>query len=148
MKYLSLNNEEIKELINLKKVSFIGYMIIFGIITFASYFIAARILPDNNDLSPSVIMILFMASYLFIFFYTNRSYFYDLMRKEKRVYRGVLSSKTLKNRDHKYQFHMDGNIFVVDKETFEKFEEGDIVEFHISVRTKHLFKVEKVTESL
>ena len=148
MKYLSLNNEELKELINLKKVSFISYMIIFGVIAAASYFISDRILPDNYDLSPLGVMFLFMVSYLFLYFYTNRSYFYDLLKKEKRVYKGVLSSKTFKSRENRYQFNMDGNIFIVDKEIFEKFEEGDIVEFHISARTKHLFKVEKVTESL
>jgi hypothetical protein len=148
MKYLSLNNDELKELINLKKVSFIGYMIIFGIIAVASYFISDRILTDSNDISSLGVMFLFMVSYLFLFFYSNRSYFYDLLKKEKKVYKGVLSSKIFKSREHKYQFNMDGNIFVVDKEIFEKFEEGDIVEFHISACTKHLFKVEKVTESL
>lgn len=148
MKYLSLSNDELRELINLKKVSFISYMIIFGVIASASYFISDRILPDNNDLAPLGVMSLFTISYLFLFFYSNRSYFYDVLKKEKRVYKGVLSSKTFKSRENKYQFNMDGNIFVVDKEIFEQFEEGDIVEFHISARTKHLFKVEKVTESL
>ncbi len=148
MKYLSFNNDELKELINLKKGSFIGFLIMFGIIAVASYFISDRILQDNNELTPFAVMILFVVSYLFILFYSFRSYFYDLVKKEKRVYKGVLSSKTVKNKEEKYQFHMDGNVFIVDKETYAKFEEGDIVEFHISARTKHLFKVEKVSETL
>ncbi len=148
MKYLSLNNEELKELINFKKNSFIGYLVAFGIIAVATYFISARVLPDNIELTPFVVMLLFTFAYLLLFFYSNRTYFLDLLKKEKKVYTGVLSNKTFKNKENKYQFNMDGNIFVVDKETYEKFEEGDIVEFHISACTKYLFKVEKVTETL
>ena len=149
MKYLSLNNEEFKELINLRKGSFLGYFIILGIIIITSYLISDSILPDNDRISPITIVLLMAVSYLFIFFYSNKDYFYDLIKKEKKVYKGVLSSKTTKiKEDHKYQFNMDGNIFVVDKETFDKFNEGDIVEFHISPFTRHLFKVEKVSEVL
>lgn len=144
MKYLSLNNEELKELINLKKNVFIGNLILFGVMLIALYFIAVRILPEDG-VQPFTVVILFAVSYLFIIFYSNRSYFTDLLKKEKKVYKGVLSTKTQKS--SKYQFNMDGNIFVVDKETYEKFEIGDILEFHISANTKHLFKVEKVAES-
>ena len=148
MKYLSLNNDELKELINLKKGSFLGYFIIFGVIITASYLISDSILPDNDNVSVLSIVLLMAVSYLFIFFYSNKDYFYDLIKKEKKVYKGVLSSKTAKMKeDHKYQFNMDGNIFVVDKETYDKFTEGDIVEFHISPFTKHLFKVEKVNDN-
>lgn len=146
MKYLSLNNEELKELINLKKSSFIGYIIIFGVMLIASYFISESILPEDG-IQPLTIVVLFAISYLFLVFYSNRSYFNDLLKKEKKVYKGVLSTKTQKT-NSKYQFNMDGNIFVVDKETYEKFEIGDILEFHISANTKHLFKVEKVAETL
>ncbi|HVD97865.1 MAG TPA: hypothetical protein VNB90_06645 [Cytophagaceae bacterium] len=148
MKYLSLNNDELRELINLKKGSFIGYLIFFGIIAIASFLISDHILPANTELGPYAVATLFALSYLCFFFYSNRSYFEDLLKKEKKVYKGVLSRKSYKSREDKYQLHMDGNVFIVDKESYNAFSEGDIVEFHISARTKHLFKVEKVSETL
>ncbi len=148
MKYLSLNQEEIKELINLKKGNFISHLIIFFIVVIAAYFISDSILTDNKGISSLSIVVIFTIVNLIIFFYTNRSYFHDLLKKEKKVYTGVLSNKTAKEKENnKYQFNMDGNIFIVDKETFEKFHVGDIVEFHISSFTKHLFKVEKRNEA-
>ncbi|HSZ26360.1 MAG TPA: SoxR reducing system RseC family protein [Cytophagaceae bacterium] len=148
MKYLTLSREELKELIKLKKSIFLGYLIAFSIILIVSYFISDSILTDKNGISPMAIVFLLTISYLVIFFYSNRSYFLDLLKKEKRVYKGVLSSKTIKSKEHtRYHFNMDGNIFIVDKETFDRFSEGDIVEFHMSSFTRHLFKVEKVNEA-
>ena len=147
MKYLSLNNEELKELINLKKGNFISYLTVTFSISIISYFIFDWILIDNTAISAMSIVFIISSIFLIIFFYLNRSYFHDLLKKEKKVYTGVLSTKTEKIKaDNKYQFNMDGNIFIVDKETFEKFNVGDIVEFHISSFTKHLFKVEKRNE--
>jgi hypothetical protein len=148
MKYLSLNSDEIKELIALKKGSFIGYLITFIVILVVSYFVLDRILPDKNGISPISIVFILTTSNLILFFYFNRSYFHDLLKKEKKVYKGVLSSKTCKvKEDNKYQFNVDGNIFVVDKDIYERFNEGDIIECHISAFTKHIFKVEKVGEA-
>jgi flagellar biosynthesis/type III secretory pathway M-ring protein FliF/YscJ len=143
MKYLSLNNEELKELINLKKGSFIGFGLVIGLVSIVSYFVSDYILPDNS-ISPLAIVVLLILSFAFVFVYSNREYLQELQKKQKKVYRGVLSHKSAK--DERYQFNMDGNIFLVDKDTYENFAEGDIVEFHISSFIKHLYKVEKVTE--
>lgn len=144
MKYLHLNKEEFNELLKLKKGSFIAQSIIFTVILISTYILSSLSLSNNKSITPLSIVGILFTSNLIIFIFANRTYFHDLVKKEKRVYTGVLSNKKEKNdQKNRYQFNMDGNIFIVDKETFEKFDIGDIVEFHISSFTKHLFKVEK-----
>jgi len=144
MKYLSLNNDEFKELLSLRKSNLLGYLITLLIVILVSYTLLKRVIPGNMDVSAMSLTLLIALSYFIIFVYSNKSYFKDLIKGKKKVYKGVLSGKTFKATSGKYQFNVDGNIFVVDKETFETYEEGDIMEFHTSPLTKYLFKVEKV----
>jgi hypothetical protein len=149
MRYLSLDNSEFKELLNFKKVSFAVYLLLSTVLILISYIILDRILSDEIGISTLSIVLLLAVSSLAIFLYSNRGYLLDLIKKEKKVFKGVLSSKTIKGKNERtyYVFNMDGNSFIVDKDTFEKCEVGNIVEFHISSFTKYLFRVEKIGES-
>jgi len=151
MKYLSLDESEFKELLNLKRWSFTIYAILSSILVLLSYFVLDKILTDKIASINALPIIIFIAGLsTVIFVYSNRAYFLDLIKKEKKVFRGVLANKAAKNRDGRdyYVFNMDGNSFVVSEETFNQCNEGDIVEFHTSPLSKHLFKVEKVSESV
>ncbi len=149
MKYLSLDNSEFRELINLKRESFAVYFVSSIIFALLSYVILDRIIADSIGINTLYIVLFLAFSSLIIFIYLHKGYFLDLIKKEKRVFSGVLSSKTARNKDGRdyYVFNMDGNSFVVDKETFDNCNEGDILEFHTSPLSKYLFKVEKVSEA-
>ncbi|HWZ23260.1 MAG TPA: hypothetical protein VNW06_11435 [Cytophagaceae bacterium] len=150
MKYLSLDNSEFRELLHLKRVTFIVYLVASIIFASISYLVLDKIIAGRAIISTLPIVLFLAGSSLIIFIYSNRDYFLDLIKKEKKVFKGVLSSKTARNKDGRnyYVFNMDGNGFVVDKETFNNCNEGDIVEFHTSPLSKYLFKVEKVSEAV
>jgi hypothetical protein len=146
MKYLSLDNSEFRELLQVKRVSFIIYLVASIIFALISYLVLDKIIAGRALISTLSIVLFLAGASLIIFIYSNRDYFLDLIKKEKKVFKGVLSSKTA--RKNYYVFNMDGNGFVVDKETFDNCNEGDIVEFHTSPLSKYLFKVEKVSEAV
>ncbi len=149
MRYLSLDSSEFRELLNFKKGSFLIYLLLSSILILISYIISERILSDEIGISTLYIVLFIAISSSVIFIYSNRGYFLDLIKKEKKVFKGVLSSKAVRGKNEKayYVFNMDGNSFIVDKEIYENCEVGNIVEFHISPFTKYLFKVEKVSEA-
>lgn len=146
MKYLSLEQSEWRELINLKKGSLIGYIIFFSLLLLVSFFVSEAVLPSSSDISPLSIAVIIALSYSIIFIFSNKDYLVDLIKKEKRVYRGVLSIKSIKSKSGKYMFNIDGNIFIIDKETYDLYQEGDVLDVHISACMKHLFKIEKVSQ--
>jgi hypothetical protein len=144
MKYLSLERSELKELIYLKIGAFslsLTIIILSGIALGLISFQLSHSLPLALLLG-----IAFIVGGIFIIFFTNRAYFEDISKKEKRVYRGVISQKKiiLRNNKKSFAFNVDGNIFLVDEENYTKFEEGEVLEFHVSPGLKHLFRIDRV----
>jgi hypothetical protein len=143
MKYLDLNNTEMKELLQMRREHFVIYIITLFIISGSTYIIL-------HSLIKSFICVLFAAFLAFVYtcyvIYINRKYLKEIIYKKKKVYHGAVSFKTVYQNGQKikYLFNVDGRIFYVDKRKYESIEEGDIVEFHVSSSTKHLFKVEKI----
>lgn len=95
----------------------------------------------------SIFFVIFFAIvYLSYVLYANRKFLKEIIFRQKKVYRGVLSFKLFspKSKRGKYVFSVDGRLFYVNRKYFEYIEEGDTAEFHVSSSTKHLFLVEKV----
>jgi hypothetical protein len=143
MKYLNLNNSEMRELLYIRRERFVLYVITLSIISLSSYMLLQSVIKTSMN---SFFALLFSMAYTVYVLYTNRDYLKELIFKQKKVYRGALSFKTFyhNNKKGKYLFNVDGRIFYVDRKNFECIKEGDIVEFHVSSSTKHLFGVRKV----
>jgi hypothetical protein len=142
MKYLNLNNNEMKELLYVRKEHFVIYLITLSIISISSYVLLLLIVPR----AALFLGLVFTIAYIGYVVFSNRKYLKELIYKQKKVYRGALSFKTIskRNKKKKYIFNVDGHTLYVDKKNFEFIQEGDVVEFHVSSSTKHLFRVEKV----
>ena len=142
MKYLNLNNNEMKELLYVRKEHFVIYLITLSIISISSYVLLLLIVPR----AALFLELVFTIAYIGYVVFSNRKYLKELICKQKKVYRGALSFKTTSKRNEKkkYIFNVDGYTLYVDKKNFELIQEGDVVEFHVSSSTKHLFRVEKV----
>jgi hypothetical protein len=145
MRYLNLNDSEIKELLYIRRERLVIYVLTLLVITAGSYLLLQWFLRIYLSIFIVVFLALVYTTYTF---YKNRKYLKEVFLKQKKVYRGVLSFKIVsrKNRKRKYLFNVDGNIFYVDRKDFDCIQEGDIVEFHVSSSTKYLFRVEKVEE--
>lgn len=143
MKYLDLDNKEVRELLYIRRERLLAYFLTLLIISIGSYILLQLIMK----LFLGIFFVLLIAILYTVYFsYTNRKYLKELILKRKKVYRGALSFKSvsLRSKKGKYIFNVDGHIFYVDRKNFELIQEGDIVEFHVSSSTKHLFKVHKV----
>ena len=143
MKYLNLNNNEMKALLHIRSETFIVHAVILSIISVSFYFLLQLILRE-------FVSIFFVMSFAIVYagyvLYTNRKFLKEIICKQKKIYRGIVSYKLFSpmNKKGKYIFSMDGRIFYVNRKYFECIQEGDTVEFHVSSSTKHLFLVEKV----
>ena len=143
MKHLNLNGNEMKELLLLRRDHFLSCLAILVVIISGSYLLLNFVLKAYlNIFFVSLLAIV----YIVYVIHTNRKYLTEIILKQKKVYRGALAFKLISPRKKKgkYMFNVDGRIFYVDRKNFECIQEGDIVEFHVSSSTKHLFKVEKV----
>jgi hypothetical protein len=143
MIYLTLDKQEIKELIRLRVIDFFKYLGILVVLSFLSHEILHVFFPRIVYTEQFFLVALLVLLYSGYIFHSNRLYLYEIISRKKLVYKGVLSSKTVSRlpSEGKYYFNMDGKIFSVGKEIFSEFEEGDFLEFHVSPSTKHLFKV-------
>ncbi len=143
MKYLDLNNSEVKELLNVRKDHFIIYSITLLLIALSAYLLLKLIIPRAYV---GIFLVLIVLIYIIGVVVSNRKYLKEIICKQKKVYRGALSFKISykKNKRKIYLFNMDGHTFYVDKRNFESIQEGDLVEFHVSSSTKHLFRIEKI----
>lgn len=144
MRYISLNDDEFNELLNFRKSNFFLFVLTCLALVASTYFFLEDVMPSNTELASIPLAMLVLITFSIIFIYANKRYLSDLFKREKKIYKGVLSEKSFKVKTGKYQFNTDGNIFVVDKESYDFFVEGDILEFHTSPLTKYLFKIEKV----
>lgn len=144
MKYLSLDQNELRELRNLRLGSLSFSMAIIFLAGIATALIANHIF--SLLIVPLAVSVLVIVTGILFVFYANRAYIADLQQKKKKIYKGVLSSRRISTRhgNERFEFNVDGNIFIVDKESFTSFQEGDLLEFHIAPSLKHLFKIEKV----
>ncbi len=143
MKYLNLTNTEVKVLLQVRREQFASYGLTLLLITGISYLLLQLILKPYA----SIFLVFFLAvAYIAYILRINRKYLMEIFRKQKKVYRGALSFKIIyrRNKRRKYVFNVDGKNFYVDRKNFEYIQEGDIVEFHVSSSTKHLYKVEKI----
>ncbi len=143
MKYLNLNSKEMKELLHIRTDIFIVHAIMLSIISVSFYFLLQLIMKEYMSI---FFVIFFAIVYLSYVFYANRKFLKEIIFRQKKVYRGVLSFKLFlpKSKRGKYVFSVDGRLFYVNRKYFEYIEEGDTAEFHVSSSTKHLFLVEKV----
>jgi hypothetical protein len=143
MKYLNLDNNEMRELLYIRRERFVLYFFTLLFISIGSYFLFQLIMRTPWT---GMLALLIALSYTGFWLYTNRKYLKELIRKQKKVYRGALSFKAVsrRNKKRKYMFNIDGHVFYVDRRKFECIQEGDIVEFHVSSSTKHVFKMEKI----
>ncbi|HWZ21955.1 MAG TPA: hypothetical protein VNW06_04840 [Cytophagaceae bacterium] len=143
MKYLHLNNSEIKKLLYTRREIFIIYAVTLLIISAGSYILLQLILRTYLSMFLVSFLAIVYTSYIV---YINRKFLEEVICKQKKVYRGVLSFKTISPRSKKgkYIFNVDGRIFYVNRKDFEYIKEGDVVELHVSSSTKHLFCVEKI----
>lgn len=144
MKYLSLDAEELKELRNLRIGSVFLSMAIIMLSAIAAALVANQFI--HNAIFAGITSVLVIGSGVGLVFYSNRAYISDLKQKRKKVYRGLLSSRKVTSRHNhaRYEFNVDGNIFLVDEATYRRYQEGDMLEFHIAPKIKHLFRVEKI----
>ena len=142
MKYLTLNNHELKKLLYLRREQLIIYLATLFIIILGSFIFLQMIL---KILIITFIVIIFSISYTTFILYNNRKYLKELFHQQKKVYKGAISFKTVykKNHKRKYVFNVDGHNFYVDRTNFEKLHEGDVIELHVSSSTKYLFRIEK-----
>ena len=142
MSDLTLTKQEIKELIWIRLAHFLGYLIAMSFLFFiylkVLHVFTPRILSDEPFLSVLVFTIFSFGSFLIL----NKEYLQEIFQKRKRVYKGVLGIKTCSHNE--YSFYMDGHVFLVGKEYYHQFKEGDLLEFHISPSTRHLFKVVRI----
>jgi hypothetical protein len=132
-----------KKLLYARRYIFIVYATTLLIISASSYIFLQLILRTYI----SMFLVLFLAIiYTSYIVYINRKFFKEVICKQKKVYRGVLSFKVISPRSKKgkYIFNVDGRIFYVNRKNFEYIKEGDVIELHVSSSTKHLFCVEKI----
>ena len=143
MRYLNLSDREMKKLLHLRRDTFALYIIKLLIISVGSYALLKLILNIYLNL---FFVLIFALAYTAYVVYANRKYLTEIIYKQKKVYRGVLSFKIVSKRSKKgkYIFNVDGRNFYVNRQNFEYLKEGDTVEFHVSSSTKHLYCVEKV----
>jgi hypothetical protein len=143
MKYLDLNNNEVKELLNVRKDHFIFYSVTLLLLAIGAYLLLKLTIHGAYI---GIFVLVIILAYIIGVIFSNRKYLKEIIYKQKKVYRGALSFKLSykKNKRKKYLFNMDGHTFYVDKRNFESIQEGDIVEFHVSSSTKHLFRIEKI----
>ena len=143
MSYLTLSKQEMKELIHLRMSDFFKYLVTLIVLSFVCHEVLRMFFPKIVYTEQLFVMVIFVVLYFGYIFHINKLYLFEIIRKQKIVYKGVLSAKRVSSlpSEGKYYFNMDGNIFSVGKEIFREFEEGDFLEFHISPSTKHLFKV-------
>lgn len=146
MKHLNLSESEMKELLSLRRDHFLSCLATLLIITSGSFILLQFVLKAYLNIF--FVTVLAMA-YIAYVIWTNRKYLTEIIRKQKKVYRGALAFKLISPRKKKgkYMFNVDGRVFYVDRKNFECIQEGDIVEFHVSSSTKHLFKIEKVASA-
>ncbi|MCU0430841.1 MAG: hypothetical protein MUF42_12830 [Cytophagaceae bacterium] len=144
MKYLSLEKDELKELIFLRLGSFSISLFILALSCFTIGLILHQFV--HSSILFAGIPILFFMTGLSVLIYSQRPYLKDLTKKEKKVYKGILARKKeiSKNKKIMYTFNVDGYIFHVEEEHYRQYKEGDFLEFHISPGIKHLFRVDKV----
>ncbi|MCS6824156.1 MAG: hypothetical protein NZ529_07640 [Cytophagaceae bacterium] len=142
MKYLSLNNDEYKELLRLKRHQLPFYLIVILLMTLATYLISIKFI-FIEDVLVSIVLTFLVLNLCLLFIYTkNRSYLHDLQKRKKRVYVGLVANKKIK--DSKYLINVDGNLFIVNDDVYHNLNIGDRVEIHTSEKSKHLFKVLKL----
>jgi hypothetical protein len=149
MNYLKLEKTEIKELRSIAKENLIIYPVIFILLLVTFY---AFLNTGSSKWTETfrfsyfpylVLTILTIAVFIALFFRSKISYLKDLLANKKKIYSGILASKQhiSKNGNDKFYFYMDGNKFSVKKEDFEKFNEEDTIQFHLSIHSRHIFKV-------
>ncbi len=142
MKYTNLTKSEIRELLGIRIETLFVYIITLLIISLSAYLFLQPIIKTYL----STLFVMFLAiAYTAYTLYANQRSLKEIIFKQKKVYQGVLSCKSISktNKKRKYIFNMDGLIFFVTQEEFEYIQEGDFVKFHVSSYTKHLFRVEK-----
>lgn len=146
MQYLHLSREEFRELRNLHWKKIPVYAIMFVAIVSFSYIVSVRFTSHLYDgVLPYWISGAIAFAFIGYVYYMNQRYLKDLIKKEKRVYKGILSKKVVSRRSkrERYFISMDGMIFETDLSNFNTLEEGDLIEIHISPEIRHLFKVSK-----
>ncbi len=143
MSYITLSKKEIKELIQIRMPDLFKYLVTLMVLSFVCHETIRLLFPRTVYIEQLGVVILFMVLYVGYLFHINKLFLTEIIYKRKIVYKGMLSSKMVSRNpsEGKYYFNMDGNIFSVGKEIFREFKEGDVLEFHISPSTKHLFKV-------
>jgi hypothetical protein len=143
MSYITLSKKEIRELIQIRMPDLFKYLVTLMVLSFVCYELTRLMFPGIVYTGQLFVMLIFIAFYIGYLFYINKRFLMEIIYKRKIVYKGMLSAKIVSRNpsEGKYYFNMDGNIFSVGKEIFREFKEGDVLEFHISPSTKHLFKV-------
>jgi hypothetical protein len=148
MQYIKLDKNEIKELRNAVRENLGIYPVIFvlSLIIFTAFikFTILRTEAFQLDYLPILAITLLIAViFLVLFFKSRLSYFKDIVSNKKKIYSGILAGKEhlSKNGKDKFYFYMDGNKFSVKKEEFEKFREFDTIQFHLSIHSRHIFKI-------
>jgi hypothetical protein len=150
MQYLKLETNEIRELRNIAKENLGIYLIVFillSVIFIAFMKVAPLRWTETFHLSygPYFGLIILISTVFFVIFFKDKiSYLKDLLANRKKIYSGILASKQhlSKNGSDKFHFYMDGNKFSVRKEDYEKYKEFDAIQFHLSIHSRHIFKIE------
>lgn len=146
MNYLTLSRQEIRELLQIRLRDFFIYAVALILLPFVYQKVVLLVVPQISGADLFMAVLLFITAFLMYLWYINKRYFFELLvSRQKRIYMGVLANKSVYKLPvgSKFSFNMDGYIFYVNEETYNRFQEGDFLEFHISPSTKHLFKVEK-----
>jgi hypothetical protein len=156
MKYLSLSEEEIKNLKILTGKRFIFYLSTALGLLLISFCLLGLLKPvqiqrgfDSLSLSELIFTfcLILIGITIVIFLWLYRSM---LLQSKKKVYTGAVSEKRIKENEgqQKFYIYMDGNKFRVSETEYNSFEIGAPIEFHVSVKDKHLLKVSKPLEPI
>ena len=151
MKYFNLSQEEITLMRILIRKRFLPYVLGFLVSFFIIFICYTQIIENSNYsfISPSSFFILItgltLILFLIHFIYTSNIIQTILKKNQKMIYTGVLSEKKIKEKINstKYIFYMDGMKLSVNELDFQSYNTGEKVEFHVSLKGKHLIKISK-----
>jgi hypothetical protein len=155
MKYFNLTQEDITVMRILTRKKFLPYLLGFLFSVLIIFICYTQMIKNNNYnfISPSLFLIIITGLSLVLFFthfiYTTGVIQTVLKLNKKIIYSGILSSKKIKEttKFKRYIFYMDGMKFSVNESDFQSFNLGDLLEFHVSSKGKHLIKITKPSSS-
>jgi hypothetical protein len=151
MKYFNLSREEITIMRILTRKRFFPYLLSFLLSLFIIFICYTQIIKNSNYnfMSSNSFLILIsgftLMLFLIHFIYTSDIIQTFLKKNQRVIYTGVLGEKKIKENTNyrKYVFYMDGMKFSVNEMDFQSFNSGDLVEFHVSLNSKHLIKISR-----